>query len=136
MACYRFLADAVVLLHLAYVAFVVLGMAAIVLGATFRWRWVRNFWFRAIHLLMIAMVVGESLLGILCPLTEWEDHLRKLAGESQDSGSFVGRWAQRLLFVDVPPSYLLACYCLFGLVVLAALVLVPPRWPWTKKPPI
>ena len=35
-----------VLLHAVYVAFVVLGMAAILAGIALRWQWVRNFWFR------------------------------------------------------------------------------------------
>ena len=46
MTVYRFLADAVLAVHFAYVAFVVLGMAAILLGIALGWRWVRNFWFR------------------------------------------------------------------------------------------
>ena len=95
MNVYRFLADAVVLVHLGYVAFVVLGMAAILAGVALRWPWVRNFWFRAVHFLMIAVVVAESLCGMLCPLTDWEDRLRELAGEPNEPGSFIGRWVRR-----------------------------------------
>ena len=129
MAFYRFLADSVVVVHFAYVAFVVVGTAAILAGAALGWRWVRNFWFRAIHFLMIALVVAESLCGILCPLTAWEDRLRELAGEPNGPGSFIGRWVDKLLFVDVPPSILSVGYCLFGLAVLLLLILAPPRWP-------
>jgi hypothetical protein len=133
MNVYRVLADGVVLLHLIYVAFVVLGLAAIVAGIVFGWRWVRNFWFRVIHFLMIAVVVAESLAGVLCPLTEWEDSLRELGGEPNEPGSFIGRWTHDLLFVDVSPSVFVACYCLFGAAVLLAFVLAPPRWPGRKK---
>ena len=35
------------LLHVVYVAFVVLGMAAILAGIALGWQWVRNFWFRS-----------------------------------------------------------------------------------------
>ena len=129
MNFYRFLADVIVLLHLAYVAFVVLGMAAILVGLARGWRWVRNFWFRAAHFLMIAVVVAESLYGILCPLTDWEDRLRELAGEPNEPGSFIGRWTHELLFVDISPSALAVCYCLFGLAVLLTLILAPPRRP-------
>lgn len=132
MAFYRFLADAVLFLHVVYVAFVVLGMAAILVGIALRWRWVRNFWFRTIHFLMIAVVVAESVCGILCPLTEWEDRLRELGGETGEPGSFIGRWLERLLFVDVSPSALAACYCAFAAAVLLTLVLAPPRWPKRK----
>ena len=133
MTWYRCLADAVLVLHFAYVAFVVAGLAAILVGVALRWRWVRNFWFRVVHFLMIAVVAAESLGGILCPLTEWEDRLREQAGEvPTEPVSFVGRWVHRLLFVDVPPTVLSIGYCLFALVVLLTLVLVPPRWPWKR----
>ena len=135
MNVYRFLADAVVLLHAVYVAFVVLGMAAILAGITLGWQWVRNFWFRIIHFLMIAVVLAESLCGVLCPLTQWEDRLRELAGEGNEPGSFIGRWLDRLLFVDVSPSVLAACYCVFGAAVLLTLLLAPPRWPRRKGMP-
>jgi hypothetical protein len=135
MVFYRLLADAVVAVHFAYVVFVVLGLVAILAGAARGWQWVRNFWFRVVHFLMIAVVVIESVFGILCPLTEWEDHLRELGGESGEPGSFVGRWLDRLLFVDLSSSTLAVCYCLFGLAVLLTLILVPPRWPQKKASP-
>ena len=61
----RVLADLIVVLHATYVSFVVFGLVAILLGIVFRWSWVRNIWFRSIHLIAIAIVVGESLAGIL-----------------------------------------------------------------------
>ena len=134
MAFYRFLADTIVVLHFAYVAFVVVGMAGIVVGTVRHWPWVRNFWFRGIHFLMIAVVAAESLGGILCPLTEWEDRLRERAGESTEPVSFVGRWVHRLLFFDLPPALLATCYCLFALAVLVMLIVAPPRWPWRRSP--
>ena len=132
MSFYRFLADTVLAGHFAYVAFVVLGLVAILLGIALRWRWVRNFWFRTVHFLMIGVVVLESLCGVLCPLTEWENRLRELAGESSTPGSFIGHWMDRILFVDLPPEVLTACYCVFGLIVLTTLILAPPRWPGKK----
>ena len=132
MTFYRLLADVIVVLHFAYVAFVVGGLAAIVLGIAMRWAWVRNFWFRAIHLAMIGVVVVESLWGILCPLTEWEDRLRELSGAPNEPGTFLGRWARDLLFVDLPPSALTPWYCLFGLAVLLTWIFAPPRRPWRK----
>jgi hypothetical protein len=68
MNLYRLLADTVVAVHLTYVAFVVVGMAAILVGIVLRWSWVRNFWFRTVHLLMIGIVAVESLCGVRCPL--------------------------------------------------------------------
>lgn len=45
-----FLADLVLLLHFAFVLFIVGGAALIWTGAGLGWRWVRNFWFRTAHL--------------------------------------------------------------------------------------
>ncbi len=127
MNLYCLLADAIAVLHFCFVAFVAGGMAVIWLGIALHWAWVRNFWFRAIHLAMIALVVVESLLDILCPLTKWENRLRSAGGESLEPGSFIGRWVHSLLFVDLPDSVLTACYVVFGLIVLATFVLAPPR---------
>jgi polyferredoxin len=130
---YRLLADFVVAIHFAYVAFVLVGAILVLVGALRHWAWVRNFWFRAIHLLMIGVVVGESFCNVLCPLTDWEDQLRELAGETVASGTFIGRLAHWLLFYDIPHSTLVVSYYLFGLAVLLTWLLVPPRWPWKRR---
>ena len=103
---YRILADLVVAIHLAVGVFIVLGMAAILLGIVLKWQWVRNFWFRIIHLLMIATVVVESILGVSCPLTDWEDKLREQAGETVEQGTFIGRLLHDILFWKVSPGTL------------------------------
>ncbi|MBN2580148.1 MAG: DUF2784 domain-containing protein [Pirellulales bacterium] len=127
MNVYRLLADTVVVIHLAYVAFVVLGLLAILLGWLLNWRWVRNFWFRVIHFAMIGVVVLEALVGMMCPLTDWEAALREKAGETIQQGTFLGRLASNILFVDIPPKTLTWIYCLFGLAVLITLFCIPPR---------
>jgi Protein of Unknown function (DUF2784) len=123
----RLLADVIVVFHAAYVSFVVFGLAAILLGIAFRWSWVRNIWFRSIHLLTIGIVVGESLAGVPCPLTVWERQLRKSAGQTAYSGDFLGHWAHQLIFFRVDPRVLTVIYTLFGLAVLVAFFLAPPR---------
>jgi hypothetical protein len=121
------LADLMVVIHASYASFVVLGLAAILAGVVFRWSWVRNVWFRAAHLVAIGIVVAESLAGIPCPLTVWEKQLRELGGQAHYAGDFLGYWAHRLLFFDAPPWVFTVIYTLFGLAVLAAFVLAPPR---------
>ncbi|MGD0517424.1 MAG: DUF2784 domain-containing protein, partial [Thermoguttaceae bacterium] len=130
---YRILADLVVAIHLAYAGFIVLGMAAILLGIVLKWQWVRNFWFRLIHLSMIVIVVEESILGVICPLTDWEDQLRERAGETIREGTFIGRMLHEILFCDVSSCTLGIAYSLFGLAVLLTFFLAPPRWPWKKE---
>ena len=82
MAVYRFLADLVVVVHAAYVGFVVMGFVAILVGIVRRRGWARNFWFRSIHLAMVAGVAAQALAGVLCPLTTLENYLRSRAGEA------------------------------------------------------
>ena len=129
MTIYRILADVVVAMHALYVGFVVVGILAILIGALLDWEWVRNFWFRAVHFLMIAVVVFEAGLGIKCPLTTWEDYFRKAAGETVAEGTFIGRCLHRLIFFHVPNSVLTTSYVLFGAIVPATLFLVRPRPP-------
>ena len=125
----KMLADLIVVFHAAYVSFVVFGLVAILIGAVLRWRWVRNFWFRAIHLTAIGIVVLEALFGITCPLTDWEKRLRLAAGEASYSGDFIGHWAHQLIFYDAEPWVFTVIYILFGLAVVGALILAPPRLP-------
>src|SRR5262245_22735144 len=132
----RVLADLIVVFHAAYVSFVVFGLVAILLGTVLHWGWVRSFWFRVIHLATIGIVVVESLFGITCPLTHWENELRRLAGQTGYPGDFIGYWAHRLIFFQAEPWVFALVYIGFGLAVLATFVLAPPRKPgWSRRQP-
>lgn len=124
---YRFLADAVLLCHLAVVAFIVAGLAAIVVGNSRGWGWVNRWTFRLVHLVAIGVVVLQSWLGRVCPLTTLEAWLRAQAGQGTYGGSFVEHWVQRLLFYDAPAWAFTLAYTLFGLMVLVAWWRYPPR---------
>jgi hypothetical protein len=133
---YGLLADLVAAVHLAYVGFVVVAMLLIVVGLVLRWQWVRNFYFRLVHFVMIAVVVAESLCGVTCPLTDWERELRIAANQPWDEGSFVGRLVHDVMFFEAEPWVFTVCYCLFGLAVLVTLIFAPPRRPgWLRWPP-
>ncbi len=124
------LADVVVVLHLAYVAFVVLMVPLVLIGRLAGWSWVRNFWLRLVHLLMMAVVATEAVCGVECPLTTWERDLKREAGIVYgEDRSFVGRWAEEILFVEVDEGAMTVIYLLFTLLIVATLVLVPPRRP-------
>jgi hypothetical protein len=117
------LADLILIAHFAFVLFVVGGLALTWIGAAAGWRWVRSFWFRIAHLAAICFVSAEALLGMICPLTEWEDTLR---GAPTEAG-FVARWIHRLLFYNFSEWMFTTAYMLFALAVALTFWLVPPR---------
>jgi hypothetical protein len=124
---YRVLAEVVLIMHALFIAFVIMGLALILIGALRRWAWIRNPWFRLVHLLAIGVVVVESWFGGICPLTEWESRLREAAGGAGYRESFVAHWLHELLFYDIAPGIFNILYTGFGALVLIAWLVVPPR---------
>jgi hypothetical protein len=122
------LADLVAVSHGAYVVLVVAGFAAILVGCPARWRWVRNIYFRILHLAMILLVCLEVIIGITCPLTRLESALRLQAGRTAYGRDFVGYWFDRIIFHDAPPWVFVAAYLTFGAVVILTFWLVPVRF--------
>ena len=119
------LADIILVVHFAFVLFVTGGLALIWIGATAGWSWVHNFWFRVAHLLAIVFVAAESVAGIWCPLTAWEDALR---GTHSEMG-FLARWIHRILYYDFPASAFTAAYIAFASAVAATWWLIRPKRP-------
>jgi len=117
------LADFVLVFHFLVAGFIVLGLILVWIGALAGWTWIANPWFRYTHLVAIAFVAAEALLGIACPLTVWEDLLR--GGTRPDS--FVGRWVYRLLYYDAPEWLFTALYAAWAAATLLTLRFVPPR---------
>jgi hypothetical protein len=122
-----FWADAILVLHALIVCFVIGGLVAILLGWWRDWAWVRNFWFRLIHLGTIAFVVLQAWLGRLCPLTIWEQELRLAAGQTVFEQSFIEYWVAELLYWDLPWWVFVAAYTVFGAAV---------AWTWWRLPPV
>jgi len=117
------LADLVLVVHFLFAGFIVAGLPLIWAGAGFGWRWVRHRGFRLTHLAAILVVTAESLAGVWCPLTIWEDMLRGTVEEK----SFIARWIHRLLFYDLPPGFFTAAYLLFATLVALTWWRIPPR---------
>jgi hypothetical protein len=134
---YSYLADFVVAVHVAYVGFILFGQLVILAGVVLRWQWVRNFWFRAAHLLAIGYVALEAICGVDCPLTIWEDELRRKAGQTVAEGTFIGRFLHDILFSQGEPWVFTTAYVSFALLVILTFALAPPRRPrlrWPAKP--
>lgn len=126
---YLVLADSLLVLHVLLVAFVIFGLAVTFIGPCLHWRWVRNFWFRVTHLVVIGIVVLQAWLGVLCPLTSWEMALREKAGAAGYEGSFIQHWLQSILYYSAPEWVFILAYTVFGGVVLASWFLVRPERP-------
>jgi len=121
-------ADLILATHALFVAFVVLGLVAVPFGKYRHWVWIRNLPFRFAHLVAIGIVLAESWLGLVCPLTEWENRAREAAGGAAYSTSFIQYWLHRMLFYDFAPWVFTATYTVFGILVLLAWLLVPPEY--------
>ena len=117
------LADLLLVFHFSIAAFIVLGLILVWIGAVAHWTWIRNPWFRYLHLAAIAFVAAEALVGQACPLTLWEDLLR--GGARPDS--FVGRWVYRLLYYDAPEWVFAALYAGWAAATLITIRFVPAR---------
>jgi hypothetical protein len=87
---WRILADAVLVLHLAFIAFAVLGGLLVR-----RWPWVA--W---LHLPAAVWAAGIAFLGAICPLTPLENRLRAMGGEAGFSGGFVEHYLTALIYPE------------------------------------
>jgi len=116
---YRLLADAVLLAHAVFVAFVVLG-------GLLALRWPRVSW---IHLPVAAWGAGIEFSGGICPLTPLENHWRRLAGEQGYSGGFVEHYVFAILY---PDGLTREVQVGLGLVVLAVNAAVY-AWAWRRR---
>ena len=122
------LANAVLLVHVGIAVFVVAGLVFVVAGNLVHWGWVNNAWFRIAHLTAIGVVVAESWLGFVCPLTTLEMWLRSRAGQRSYEGGFIEHWLQQLLFYSAPPWVFIAAYTGFALLVIGSWWRYPPRF--------
>lgn len=125
-ATWRLLADAVLLLHLGVLLFVVGGLLAVLAGGVRGWAWVRHRGFRFAHLAAIGVVVLQSWLGQQCPLTTLESWLRVQAGAGGYAEGFIQHWVTQVLFYQAPGWVFGLAYTVFG----AAVV-----WTWWWCPP-
>jgi Protein of Unknown function (DUF2784) len=88
---------------------------------------------RVIHLLLLVYIVGQSWLGITCPLTSWENSLRVAGGGVLAHGDFIARALHELLFFEAPIWVFTTVYSLFLFFVCWGFYLVPLRKPKSQS---
>lgn len=91
-------ADAVVVLHLFWIVFLILGALP---GS--RWSWVK--W---THLAALAFSIALQGFGWICPLTHLEVWLRSSGGAQPYEGTFIRHYAEQLVYAEIPRGALLA----------------------------
>lgn len=123
---YRILADLIMVIHLAWIIFMLWGVVLTIRGffyPKFFERWL----FRTIHLLGIIFVVTLEILGKYCPLTLWENALRGHYNPETDyPGSFIIKHIEQMIYPDVSPLVVIIPTLLVAAFTLAVFVLKPP----------
>ena len=121
-------ADSILVLHFAFVCFVVGSLILIIVGGYCNWRWIGNLWFRLLHLLAISVVVVQTWLGISCPLTTLEVGFRQQAGEAGYATGFIQYWLHKALYYEAPDWLFTIVYSLFALLVVLVWYRFPPQF--------
>jgi len=87
---YNVLANAIVLAHLLFIAFVICGGLLVI-------RWPR---LAVVHLPAAVWGAVVEIFGLICPLTPLENHFRLLAGNSSYSGDFIARYLLPIIYPE------------------------------------
>lgn len=111
---YEWLADAIVVLHLAFVIFAVAGGVLVWFRPRLAW----------LHVPAFCWATWVEFSGWICPLTPLEQHLRRLAGEQAYQGDFIVHY---LLPVLYPPDLTRGIQWVLGAFVLALNLVVYAR---------
>jgi hypothetical protein len=124
---YLLIADAILFLHLAIIAFNLFGLIAIPLGGWLGWGFVRVLWWRALHVGILAVVALQAALGRLCFLTDWQTALLDAAGTATAREPLIAGFVNRLIYWPLPLWVFTVIYVAVCLYVLLLWWLVPPR---------
>ena len=120
------LALAVLAVHVAVIAFNVLGLIAIPLGGLLDWRFVRVFWWRALHLALLAVPALQALFGCTCFLTLWQAMLEQEVGARASQEPLIARLVESVIFWPLPIWFFAALYVAVWIYAIALWRLVPP----------
>lgn len=98
---YKILADTIVVVHFAWILFMLWGFILTVRGF-FKKEFFHRWLFRTLHLFGIAYVSLLAIMGKYCPLTLWENVLRaKYDPALTYPGSFMIHYFEKLVYPDV-----------------------------------
>ena len=120
------LAHLVLAIHVAIIAFNIVGLVAILLGVRFGWSFVRQRMWRVLHVLSWGVVTLQAVAGRACFLTDWQ---YELAGGEGNPDPLVARLVNAVIYWPLPLWVFTVLYGAIFAIVLALLWLVPPTGP-------
>ena len=124
------LAESILAAHIAIILFNVFGLIAVPLGAIRGWRFVRIRWWRVLHLVLLAAVAVQAVVGRACILTLWQAALA--GGTAAHPTPLIMGFVNRLVFWPLPFWVFVALYVALFAYVVALLWLVPLERPATR----
>lgn len=123
---YRVLADVIMVAHLAWIVFMLAGFV-LTIGGFWNPRFFERWLFRTIHLFGILLVAALELFNKYCPLTIWENALRRHYDSSTDyPGSFIIGHLEELIYPDVSPLVVVIPTIVITVFTLTVFILRPP----------
>jgi len=120
------LADLLMVVHLAWVIFMIVGLplGLLVRSPTLRW----------IHFIGMMVTGTFAALGMYCPLTVWEEGLRQVSQPGFSyGGSFIARHLEPILYPDISPGILNIASVFWGLLTFISMLVWKPGVPSFRK---
>jgi len=124
---FRLLADLIVVVHFAWILFMLVGFIFTLYGflhKEFFQRWI----FRTLHLFGIAYVSILAIMGKYCPLTLWENTLRaKYAPHLTYPGSSMIHYFEKFVYPDVNPLFIQIPTTFIAVFTVVVFIIKPPE---------
>ena len=100
--------EIVLLFHFSIFLFMILSFFLIPLGYSQKWEWVKNKYYRLIHLVLMGIIFIETILGFMCPLTILENFLRN----DIEINNKITQIIHQIMYWDLPTYQFIILYLL------------------------
>ena len=100
--------EIVLLFHFCIFLFMILSFFLIPLGYFQKWKWVKNKYYRLIHLILMGIIFIETILGLMCPLTILENFLRN----NIEINNKITQIIHQIMYWDLPTYQFIILYLL------------------------
>ena len=100
--------EIVLLFHFCIFLFMILSFFLIPIGYYQKWTWVKNKYYRSIHLVLMGIIFMETILGFMCPLTILENFLRN----DTEINNKITHIIHQIMYWDLPSYQFIILYLL------------------------